>query len=122
VRLWTRVVSGWRTDRSVSEPPPTIRDGRPRSESHSFGGFHFGPPPDAIERDPDPLLLSWVANNYWDTNFPEVQNGPVKLRYGLLTLAEPDPAEIAAQAAKLRNPVLAWPVTTGGRKPSAGRL
>jgi len=87
-----------------------------------IGGFHFGPPPDAIERDPDPLLLSWVANNYWDTNFPQVQNGRVRLRYGLLTIAEPDPAEIAAQAAKLRSPVLTWPVTTGGRGPSAGKL
>lgn len=87
-----------------------------------FGGFHFGPPPDAIERNPDPLLLSWIANNYWDTNFPQVQNERVKLRYGVLTLAQPDLSEIAAQAAKLRNPVLTWPVTTGGRGPSAGTL
>jgi hypothetical protein len=87
-----------------------------------IGGFHFGPPPDVIARDPDPLLLSWVANNYWDTNFPQVQSGRVMLRYGLLTLPRHDPAEIAAQAAKLRSPVLTWPVTTGGRGPSAGKL
>jgi len=87
-----------------------------------FGGFHFGPPIDAVPRDPDPLLLSWVANNYWDTNFPQVQNGRIQLRYGLLTLTEPDPAEITAQAAKLRSPVLTWPVTTGGRGPSVGKL
>jgi hypothetical protein len=87
-----------------------------------FGGFHFGPPPDAITRDRDPLLLSWVANNYWDTNFPQVQSGPVRLRYGLLTLAEPDRAEIADRAAALRSPVLTWPVTSGGRAPSAGTL
>lgn len=85
-----------------------------------FGGFHFGPPPDAIERFRDPLLLSWVANNYWDTNFPQVQNDRFRLRYGLLTLAEPDFSEIAGQAAKLRSPALTWPVTTGGRKPSGG--
>ncbi|MER7008800.1 glycoside hydrolase [Dactylosporangium sp. NPDC000555] len=87
-----------------------------------FGGFHFGPPPDAITRDPDPLLLSWVANNYWDTNYPQVQNGRVTFRYGLLTLAEPDLADIAARAATFRSPVLTWPVTTGGRGPAAGRL
>ena len=87
-----------------------------------FGGFHFGPPPDGIPRDRDPLLLSWVANNYWDTNFPQVQSGPVRLRYGLLTLAGPDRAEIAARAAALRSPVLTWPVTSGGRAPSAGAL
>ncbi len=82
-----------------------------------FGGFHFGPPPEAVERVPDPLLLSWVANNYWDTNFPQVQSGRTRLRYGLLTLAEPDATEIAEHAAKLRSPVLTWPVTTGGRAP-----
>jgi len=87
-----------------------------------FGGFHFGPPPEAIDRVPDPLLLSWVANNYWDTNFPQVQTGRVKLRYGLLTLAEPDLDEIAERAARLRNPVLTWPVTTGGRGASTGTL
>jgi len=87
-----------------------------------FGGFHFGPPPGVIPRDRDPLLLSWVANNYWDTNFPQVHSGPVRLRYGLLTLAGPDRAEIAARAAALRSPVLTWPVTSGGRAPSAGAL
>ena len=87
-----------------------------------FGGFQFGPPPDAIDRVSDPLLLSWVANNYWDTNYPQVQNGRVSLRYGLLTLAEPDQAETAKHAAALRNPVLTWPVTTAGHPPSAGVL
>jgi alpha-mannosidase len=94
----------------------------PNAPLVQFGGFHFGPPPEAIDRVPDPLLLSWVANNYWDTNFPQVQNGRVSLRYGLLTLAAPDPEEIARHAAMLRNPVLTWPVTTGGHPPSAGML
>ncbi|WP_245594366.1 glycoside hydrolase [Actinospica robiniae] len=87
-----------------------------------FGGFHFGPPPAAVDRGSDPLLLSWAANNYWDTNFPQIQQGTVKLRYGLLTLAGPDRAVIAEHAEKLRRPVLAWPVTTGGNQPSEGEL
>src|SRR5258705_10652054 len=85
-------------------------------------GSIFGAAPGRRRRNPDPLLLSWVANNHWDMNFPLVQNGRFKLRFGLLTLAEPDTAEIAAQAAKPRSPVLAWPVTTEGRGPSAGKL
>ncbi|MFD0633724.1 glycoside hydrolase [Catenulispora yoronensis] len=80
-----------------------------------FGDFHFGPPPQAIDRGADPLLLSWIANNYWDTNFPQVQNGPVRLRYGLLTLGRMDLDEVAGRAAQLRSPVLTWPVTRGGR-------
>jgi alpha-mannosidase len=87
-----------------------------------FGDFHFGPPPERIDRVADPLLLSWAANNYWETNFPRVQSGPVRLRYGLLTLAGHDPAEIFEHAAKLRTPVLTWPVTTGGHGPSTGLL
>jgi hypothetical protein len=87
-----------------------------------FGDFHFGPPPQQIERPADPLLLSWAVNNYWDTNFPQVQSGPVTLHYGLLTLPTHDPDEIAEHATKLRNPILAWPVTTHGHTPSEGLL
>jgi hypothetical protein len=87
-----------------------------------FGDFHFGPPPDRIPREANPLLLSWPVNNYWDTNFPQVQTGRVRLRYGLLTLPTADLGEVAARAANLRSPVLTWPVTTGGRASSEGRL
>lgn len=87
-----------------------------------FGDFHFGPPPQRIPRPADPLLLSWAANNYWDTNFPQVQSGRISLRYGLLTLGTHDSARIAEEAAKLRTPVMTWPVTTGGHGPSDGIL
>ena len=87
-----------------------------------FGDFHFGPPPEQIERPTNPLLLSWAVNNYWDTNFPQIQNGPVKLHYGLLTLPAHDPDAIAEHTTKLRNPPLTWPVTTNGKQPSHGEL
>ncbi|WBB59694.1 hypothetical protein O7599_29710 [Streptomyces sp. WMMC500] len=87
-----------------------------------FGEFSFGPPPGAVPRPGNPLLLSWVSNNYWDTNYPQVQRGRITLRHGLLSLATPDFAAIDEQSAKIRNPVLTWPVTTGGRRPSAGTL
>lgn len=87
-----------------------------------FGDFHFGPPLDAVPRPRDPLLLSWVANNYWDTNYPQIQRGRITLRHGLLTLATPDFAAIEEHSTKIRNPILTWPVTTGSRAPSEGTL
>ena len=116
---------GWVTTESVAamwDERGAVALMTPDAPLVQFGDFHFGPPPEAVDRGADPLLLSWVANNYWDTNFPQIQNGPVSLRYGLVTLATPDPREIAAHAAKLRNPVLTWPVTTGGRGPSTGTV
>ncbi|MGW1091844.1 glycoside hydrolase family 38 N-terminal domain-containing protein [Streptomyces sp. NPDC002596] len=116
---------GWVTAQSAAamwDQHGTVALLTPDAPLVQFGGFHFGPPPQAVDRSADPLLLSWVANNYWDTNYPQVQNGPVRLRYGLLTLAQPDLAEIAEHSAKLRHPVLTWPVTTAGRGPSQGRL
>ncbi|MFI6604651.1 hypothetical protein ACIBHX_51230 [Nonomuraea sp. NPDC050536] len=87
-----------------------------------FGDFHFGPPLDTVPRPRNPLLLSWVANNYWDTNYPQVQTGRVTLRYGLLTLPTLDQAAIDEHSTAIRNPILTWPVTTGGRTPSKGSL
>jgi len=49
-----------------------------------IGGFHFG----RGEREPRPperaLLLGWVTNNYWETNFRAHQPGRVTARYALL--------------------------------------
>ncbi|MFC5824041.1 hypothetical protein [Nonomuraea insulae] len=116
---------GWVTAESTAvmwDRTRTVALLTPDAPLVQFGGFGFGPPPDEIERTGDPLLLSWIANNYWDTNFPQVQSGLLTLRFGLLTLAEPDRHEIAARSSGLRNPVLTWPVTTGGRRPSRGVL
>lgn len=116
---------GWVTAESVAamwDASGAVALLTPDAPLVQFGDFHFGPPPESVPRDPDPLLVSWVANNYWDTNFPQVQSGLVRLRYGLLTLAAPDLGEIAAHAERLRNPVLTWPVTSAGRGPSEGTL
>ena len=80
-----------------------------------FGDYHFGRPLDSLPRPENPLLLAWPVNNYWDTNFPRVQNGRIRLRYGLLTFSgSADPAQLRAAAQRFRQPPLIWPVTTGG--------
>jgi alpha-mannosidase len=87
-----------------------------------FGDFHFGPPLDYVPRQEDPLLLAWAANNYWDTNFPRVQHGRIRLQYGLMALGALDPETLRAHASSVRQPALVWPVTTNGRAPGSGPL
>ena len=54
------------------------------------GGFTFGRHErGAVERD-RPVLLAWLNNNYWDTNFEVTQSGPLRTRFHLVAhAAEP---------------------------------
>jgi alpha-mannosidase len=87
-----------------------------------FGDFHFGRPLDTLPRPQDPMLLAWPVNNYWDTNTPRVQAGRIHLRYGFFTFGSADLAALRRKAEAFRQPLLVWPVTTGGRDGDEGRL
>ncbi|MEO5715152.1 MAG: glycoside hydrolase [Luteolibacter sp.] len=88
-----------------------------------FGDYHFARPLDVLPRPQNPLLLAWPVNNYWDTNFPRVQNGRIRLRYGLLTFGGPaDPLALRSAARKFNQPRLLWPITGQGRKADQGSL
>jgi alpha-mannosidase len=87
-----------------------------------FGDFHFGPPLDSLPRPQNPLLLAWPANNYWDTNTPQVQTGRIHLRYGFVTFGKVDLPALRKTAEIFRQPQLIWPVTSGGRGRDEGRL
>ena len=47
-----------------------------------LGGFHFGDYQDTFQLE-RPVLLGWVTNNYWETNFRPYQPGQVQARYRL---------------------------------------
>lgn len=47
-----------------------------------FGGFHFGEARDSAPLE-QALVLGWVTNNYWRTNFRASQPGTVTARYHL---------------------------------------
>jgi len=87
-----------------------------------LGGFHFGPPLDAVPRPENPLLLAWPVNNYWETNFPRIQRGRIRLRYGFVSLATLDLERLREHGDTMRRPALVWPVTTNGRSDRDGRL
>lgn len=61
--------------------------GTPLSPMVQFGDFTFAQNQPSFEMD-RPLLLGWVTNNYWDTNFRARQPGRVQTRYHLTPYEE----------------------------------
>ena len=94
----------------------------PDAPTVQFGDFHFGRPLDRLPRPADPMLLAWPVNNYWDTNTPRVQAGRIQLRYGFVTFGKCDLAALRVRAELFRQPLLAWPITSGGRGRDEGRF
>lgn len=46
-----------------------------------FNDFQFGKENKMITRDDNPLFLSWIYNNYWDTNFKVSEDGILNYQY-----------------------------------------
>ncbi len=92
----------------------------PDAPTVQFGDFHFSRPLDSLPRPCDPMLLAWPVNNYWDTNTPRVQYGSIHLRYGFATFGSFDLTALRQKAEVFRQPLLAWPVTRGGRAAEEG--
>jgi hypothetical protein len=65
----------------VSGPGAGVTVGCPLNPLVQFGGFSFGANRERVPADP--LLLGWVTNNYWETNFRARQPGAVRARYRL---------------------------------------
>lgn len=78
-------VQGW-TDFNNGECGVTVA--LPINPMVQLGDFHYGQHQSefVLER---PLLLGWITNNYWETNFQPVQPGLVTARYRLLPYAGP---------------------------------
>ncbi len=74
------------------------------------GNFNFGKRQFALDHSRPPLLLAWLLNNYWTTNFRAAQPGLLRFRYEITTHAGFDPIEAARVAAFARHPLMAHPV------------
>ncbi|MCX6019708.1 MAG: hypothetical protein NTZ50_14630 [Chloroflexi bacterium] len=74
------------------------------------GGFVFGDRRLSVDRSGNALLLAWLTNNYWTTNFRAAQPGPLKFRFELATHGAFNATQAARVAAFARGPLLTHPV------------
>lgn len=54
-------------------------------------GFGFGRMSETIARDEAPLVLPWLASNYWETNFAASFGGRLSYRFGFKPFTSFDP-------------------------------
>ena len=73
------------------------------------GGFNFGQRQLAIDRAGKPLLLAWLLNNYWSTNFRVSQPGYLRFRYEVSTHDGFDPIDAARVASFARGALIIHP-------------
>lgn len=73
-----------------------------------IGGFTFGrfQEPDGRVDRPHPVLLAWLTNNYWSTNFQADQGGDIRFRFWVLP-GDRQPLGQSAQQALARTQPLA---------------
>jgi hypothetical protein len=73
------------------------------------GGFNFGQRQLTIDRNGKPLLLAWLLNNYWSTNFRVSQPGYLRFRYEVSTHRGFDPIDAARAASFARGALIIHP-------------
>jgi len=76
-------VQGW-VDFNNGERGMTIA--APENPMVQLGNFHFAHNQQDVKLE-RAMLLGWVTNNYWETNFPGAQPGVVTARYAILPYA-----------------------------------
>lgn len=76
-------VQGW-VDFNNGQHGVTIAS--PENPMVQLGDFHFGHNQSEVNLE-RAMLLGWVTNNYWETNFPGSQPGTVTARYSILPYA-----------------------------------
>ncbi len=73
------------------------------------GSFVFGQRQLSIDRSHNPLLLAWLLNNYWTTNFRVSQPGFLRFHYELATHSGFNAVNAARVAAFAHGPLIAHP-------------
>lgn len=91
---------------AVSDAQSCIMLATPDTPLAQIGDFQFGRGRLAIDRSGRCLLLPWLYNNYWDTNFNATQAGAQAFRFVLTSAAQFDPLSAAQFAASAERPVI----------------
>jgi len=86
------------------------------------GDFVFGQRRMRVPRSDNALLLAWLTNNYWTTNFRIAQPGPLKFRFELDTHGPFDPLHSARVAAFARGGLVVHPAVHAEREESGSLL
>lgn len=95
---------------SVHEPGFGVTLYCPDAPLVQIGGFNWAKKQDSIPRAPNPLLLAWPLNNYWETNFRASQPGIIELRYSFASHGSFDPNRALLEGQQTCNPPLLHPV------------
>ena len=69
-----------------------------------IGNFNWAKKQDVILRQPNPVLLAWPVNNYWETNFRASQPGLVEFRYSFTSHGAFDPVRAILEGQHTCNP------------------
>ena len=86
-----------------------------------IGNFNWAKKQDAIPRQPNPVLLAWPLNNYWETNFRASQPGLVEFRYSFVSHGKLDPVRAVLEGQQTCNPPVTHLVLDDAR-PRQGRI
>lgn len=82
-----------------------------------FNEFQFGKENKEIKREENPLFLSWIYNNYWDTNFKASEDGVISYSYLLHPFETYDPVKQYEFGEKVREPIVStWSTKADGIK------
>lgn len=68
-------------------------------------GFSFGRESKEIERNEKPMILSWIYNNYWDTNFSSSDENVIEHQYVIKSFSEYEKEEQVKLGISVANPV-----------------
>ena len=82
-----------------------------------IGSFSFGKTQASVARPSNPLLLGWLANNYWTTNFRASQPGFMRCRYELTSRGALDPVASTGAGLEAASRVECHPVLSGSPLP-----